>query len=123
MAILTIGSVETVNPTEYKVTRSDLDTENTTRTEDGVLIRDRCRAGMYKIEATWTAITWAQLKAITDAVAPAGFNITFLNPFAGSTNTSGQFYCGDRTASCNTLTSEAGYIYSRWDLSVQLVQY
>lgn len=123
MAILTINNATTANPSDYKVTRSDLDTENTTRTEDGVLTRDRCRAGIYKIEASWTAITWAQLKTITDATAGSSFTVLFLNPFAGATNTSGTFYCGDRTASCHTLTSEAGYTASRWDLTVQLVQF
>ncbi len=123
MAFLTIGSTATVNPTEYSVTRSDLDTENTTRTEDGVLTRDRCRAGIYKIQAKWTAITWTQLKAITDAVAAASFTVSFINPFANSTGTSGTFYTGDRTASCHTLTSESTYNTSRWDLSLDLVQY
>ena len=52
-AIITIGSTELPAPVEYTVTLQDIDSENTRRTEAGILTRDRVRAGVYKILATW----------------------------------------------------------------------
>ena len=49
MDILTIGGVTLPAPNEYKVQLNDLDSSDTGRTEDGVMMRNRVREGIAKI--------------------------------------------------------------------------
>ena len=51
MDILTIGGVTLPAPNEYKVQLNDLDSSDTGRTEDGVMMRNRVREGIAKISA------------------------------------------------------------------------
>ena len=46
MTILKIGGAEMPAPHSYKVSLSDLDSADTGRTEDGVLVRARVRDGV-----------------------------------------------------------------------------
>ena len=95
----------------------DIDSENTRRTEAGILTRDRVRAGVYKIQATWK-VNKTELKTITDAVKPAQFAVTFFDPTT-STNPTRPMYVGDRTA--NLLYLESGQ--SLWELTLSLIEY
>lgn len=119
MALIRIGTTDLPGPSEYSVTLQDIDSENTRRTEAGVLTRDRVRAGVYKIQAKWK-VSKAQLKIITDALAPAKFNVTFFDPTT-STNPTRSMYCGDRDA--NLVLNKASPDDSRWELSVSLIEY
>ena len=51
-------------PHEYRVSLSDLDSADTGRTEDGVLVRARVRGGVAKITARWLALSTDQCAAI-----------------------------------------------------------
>lgn len=116
-AIITIGSTELPAPVEYTVTLQDIDSENTRRTEAGILTRDRVRAGVYKIQATWK-VNKTDLKKITDAVSPAKFSVTFFDPTT-STNPTRPMYVGDRMA--RLIYLESGQ--SLWELSLSLIEY
>jgi len=116
-AIITIGSTELPAPVEYTVTLQDIDSENTRRTEAGILTRDRVRAGVYKIQATWK-VNKTDLKKITDAVSPAKFSVTFFDPTTSS-NPTKDMYVGDRTA--RLIHLESGQ--SLWELSLSLIEY
>ena len=48
MDILTIGGVTLPAPNEYKVQLNDLDSSDTGRTEDGVMMRNRVREGIAR---------------------------------------------------------------------------
>ena len=117
MALIKIGSTSLPDPVEYSVTLQDIDSENTRRTEAGILTRDRVRAGVYKIQATWK-VNKTDLKIITDAVKPAQFAVTFFDPTT-STNPTRPMYVGDRTA--NLLHLESGQ--SLWELTLSLIEY
>ena len=117
MALITIGTIPLPDPAEYSVTLQDIDSENTRRTEAGILTRDRVRAGVYKIQATWK-VNKSELIIITDAVKPAQFAVTFFDPTT-STNPTRPMYVGDRTA--RLIHLESGQ--SLWELSVSLIEY
>ena len=117
MALITIGSTPLPDPVEYSVTLQDIDSENTRRTESGILTRDRVRAGVYKIQVAWK-VNKADLKKITDAVAPAKFSVTFFDPTTSS-NPTKDMYVGDRTA--NLIHLESGQ--SLWELTLSLIEY
>jgi hypothetical protein len=117
MALITIGTTPLPDPAEYSVTLQDIDSENTRRTESGILTRDRVRAGVYKIQATWK-VNKTDLKTITDAVKPAQFAVTFFDPTTSS-NPTKDMYVGDRTA--NLIHLESGQ--SLWELTLSLIEY
>mgnify|MGYP006907468493 CR=1 FL=1 len=68
MDILTIGGVTLPAPNEYKVQLNDLDSSDTGRTEDGVMMRNRVREGIAKISASWAAVSTADCARILHAV-------------------------------------------------------
>lgn len=121
MALLTIGGVALPDPTEYKVTLQDLDSDNTTRSETGKLHRDRIRAGIYKIEVSWV-VTKAELKIITDAVAPARFSVSFFDPTKANYTTA-QMYAGDRSGGLKVNANANVGNASIWSLSCSLTEY
>lgn len=132
MALLIIGAVPLPNPFEFSVTRSDLDSEATGRSETGLLQRTVVRGAnsagtainggaVYKI--TYGAkVTKAQLKTITDAIAPQTFSATFFDGTASS-DTTKTFYCGDRTCKLSKYVNESLPADSYWEISFSLVQY
>jgi len=119
MALISIGGVDMPALSEYEVSLQDIDSENTRRTETGVLVRDRVRAGVYKIQAKWK-VTKTQLKTITDAIAPAQFSVTFFDPTTSTTPTV-DMYSGDRNA--RLLYYDGSPDDSLWELSVSLIEY
>lgn len=121
MAMITISSTELPAPSEYTVSLQDIDSENTRRTEAGVLTRDRVRGGIYKIQVIWK-VTKTQLKTITDAIAPAKFSVTFFDPTT-STSPTRDMYCGDRVGKLMLLKDPENPGESLWELSTSLIEY
>ncbi len=119
MALIQINGVDMPPPVEYSVSLQDIDSENTRRTETGVLQRDRVRAGVYKIEVKWL-VTKTQLKTITDALKPAKFSVMFFDPTT-STNPTRSMYCGDRNA--DLVLNKENPDKSLWELSTSLIEY
>lgn len=120
-AIITIGSTELPAPVEYTVSLQDIDSENTRRTEAGILTRDRVRGGVYKIQVAWK-VTKTQLKTITDAISPAQFSVTFFDPTT-STDPTKYMYSGDRTGKLILLKDPNNPGESLWELSTSLIEY
>ena len=52
MEILTVNGTALPAPNSYRVQLSDLDSEDTARTEDGLLVRQRVRAGVAKLSVS-----------------------------------------------------------------------
>lgn len=121
MAMISINGVDLPTPTEYSVALQDIDSDNTRRTEAGILTRDRVRAGVYKIEVAWK-ITKAQLKTITDAISPAKFSVTFFDPTTSSTSTK-DMYCGDRGGKMMNCFNPAIPGENMWEFSTSLIEY
>lgn len=120
MALITIGGVDMPSPAAYSVTLQDIDSENTQRTETGLLIRDRVRAGVYRIQVTWQ-VEHPKIKTITDAVAPAKFTVTFFDPTTNTYPTK-EMYSGDRSGELKVYKA-SNPSDSLWELSVSLVEY
>lgn len=119
MAMIRIGNTDLPEPAEYSVALQDIDSENTKRSETGLLTRDRVRAGVYKLQVSWR-VTKTQLKVITDALSPAKFSTTFFDPTT-STSPTKDMYCGDRTGK---LVYNPGAPHeSLWELSTSLIEY
>ena len=106
-------------PTSYKVLVSDLDSENSTRNEAGVLVRDRIRAGVYKIEATWK-VPVSRLSLLVNAVQPKSFTVRFFDLTTASYKTK-TMYAGDRTASVLLQKSNSGETLC--DFSCNLIEF
>ena len=120
MAMIRIGSTDLPEPSEYSVSLQDIDSENTKRTETGVLSRDRVRAGVYKIQVTWK-VTKTQLKTITDALAPAQFSVTFFDPTTSS-NPTKNMYSGDKSGKLVLYKTDSPN-ESQWELTTSLIEY
>jgi hypothetical protein len=120
VAIITIGSTDMPEPATYGVTLQDIDSSNTGRTETGLLIRDRIRAGVYKIQVSWQ-VEHSQIKIITDALAPDKFQVTFFDPTT-NTNKTCDMYCGDRSGELKRYRPD-DTSKSLWELSVSLIEY
>ncbi len=115
MDILTIDGVALPAPNEYKVQLSDLDSSDTGRTEDGVMMRNRVRAGIAKISASWAALSTADCAKILNATAPESFAVSY---FFGEMRTA-RMYAGDRTA--NLKAAREGQAV--WDVEVNLIEF
>lgn len=115
MNILTVDGVALPAPHEYKVVLSDLDSSETGRTEDGVLVRSRVRAGVAKITAAWAALGTADCAKILNATAGDQFTVRY---FFGSERTA-QMYAGDRTATLKAAREGQAV----WQVSLSLIEF
>lgn len=76
--LIKFGSFTPISPRSYAVQRSDLDSEDSGRSETGKMFRNRIRAGVYKIQVTWR-VNRSQLSAIANAISPDSFSATFFD--------------------------------------------
>lgn len=83
-------------PVTYEVQSADLDSDQTTRNENGVLKRDRIRRNVYKIIATWRLNT-DDLAKLVNALAPSSFTVKFID-LTTCTYQTKTMYAGDRSA-------------------------
>lgn len=122
MVLLNIGGTDLHNPTTYSLQISDLDGAGTTRSLDGTLHRDRIRAGVVKIEASWECISYADMVTIRDAVEPASFTVQYFD--GSSTLKTATMYAGDKTIESVSVTgSNLSEVDSRWNVKFNLIQY
>ena len=75
MDILKVDGVALPAPHSYTVTLNDLDSADTGRTEDGMLVRQRLRGGVAKISVQWKALSTADCAAILNATAPYSISL------------------------------------------------
>lgn len=118
MDIITIDGVPLPHPSSLKIGRSDLDSPDTTRNEEGFLQRDRVRQGVYKIELSFKAKTSSEIATLESAVQGASLNVTFPTPQGRQTKT---MYAGDR--SIDVVLYNGGGDKTRWDMSFNLIEY
>lgn len=115
---ITVGNTQLPTPVSYRVQMADLDTENTTRDEAGVLHRERIRSGVYKIIASWR-LTTAQLSNMVNLLSPASFTVTFFDPNTMSYKTK-QMYVGDRESEVILGSSDTSKVLI--DFSVDFIE-
>ncbi|MGN0620561.1 MAG: DUF6711 family protein [Porcipelethomonas sp.] len=121
MIFLEVNGIALPNPRSYSVQRSDLDSENTSRSESGILNRERIRFGVRKIQVSWIK-AHSEIQAIVDALSPDRFNVTFYDPYnPDGYYSSAQMYAGDITTTMTLIKDDMGK--SLWETSCSLVQY
>ncbi|MCK9326629.1 MAG: hypothetical protein M0P69_14155 [Bacteroidales bacterium] len=119
-AIINISGVDMPSPSRYKVILRDLDSENTQRSETGVLHRDRIRVGVYEIDVSFQ-VEHSRIKMITDALRPAKVSVVFFDPTTNAYPMR-EMYSGDRTG--ELIIYKAGNPdESLWELSTTLTEY
>ena len=115
MQLIVIDGTPLPTPSEYKVQLSDLDSSGTGRTEDGVLIRERVRGGVAKLNLSWAALSTAECAAVLNATAPDSVQVAY---FFGEMRTA-QMYAGDRTAELKAAREGQAV----WDVAVNLIEF
>lgn len=86
MVFIQIGNYSLPAPTAYSCDYEDLDSDKTTRNERGYLKRDRLRADMFKISASFR-VHIKDLSAIANAVKPKTFSVKVFDLTTGNTTT------------------------------------
>lgn len=92
MALVSIGGVALPTPAELQV--GVMDISKAERNANGNMIIERI-ATKRKLFITYTYLTSSDLSLILQKIAPAYFNVSYLDPQTNSFKT-GSFYCGDR---------------------------
>ena len=115
MDILKINGTALPAPNSYRVQLSDLDSEDTGRTEDGHLVRQRVRAGVAKLSVSWAALSTEQCALILNATAADRFEVSY---FFGTIRTA-FMYAGDRTADLKAAHNGQGV----WEVTMNLIEY
>lgn len=103
----------------YKVDLQDIDSADSGRSETGVMFRNRVRAGVYRIQATWR-VRREQLNRIISAISPAAVEVRFFDPNTDSVQVRTMF-AGDRSSAMLLNSEVAGETW--WDFSVEFVEY
>lgn len=93
---LKINSTNIKTPKFFQVTVLDIDSENTIRTADGSLTRDRI-AVKRQIDIEWETLTMTEVSTILSAISGVFFNFYYPDPQEGSYATR-SFYVGNRPA-------------------------
>jgi hypothetical protein len=93
LALLTIGGVVIPSPSEHTVGIQDI--SNAQRNANGTMIIERITT-KKTIKVSYAYISASDLKTVLAAIAPAYYNVTFLDPSVDAFVTS-SFYCGDRS--------------------------
>lgn len=119
MALLKINGMTLPAPSTYKVKRSDLDSEATTRNSEGVLLRDRVREGVYRIDVSWAGLEHSDYIIVANALSPVKFTVEFFDPNSATTKIA-EMYASDRDAE---LIKYDDGLKSRWTLSCALIEY
>ena len=116
--MIKINGVKLPDPSVYRVGRQDLDSENSGRNERGVLIRDRLRQGILKVELEWWAISNAKSNQILNAVKPSSVTVELL--VEGRYETV-KMNVGDRNSELVRFMGDMGK--QAWNVSFNLVEY
>jgi len=74
-----INGVEMPAATVFEPDADDLDGENSARGEDGVMNRDRIRAGVSNIKVEHEMLTRGELDQIITAATPVSFSVEYLD--------------------------------------------
>lgn len=108
-------------PTKYNVNVSDLDSSDTTRNEAGVLVRNRVRAGITKIELAFT-VRGDVASTILKLIEPAQFHVKYYDPRA-SVYREITAYVGDRSTTMRVYTPGMEISDIWWDVAFNLIEY
>ena len=118
MNMIMVNGVTLPSPSVYRIPMQDLDSENTGRNERGVLVRDRLRQGVYKIELEWWAIDNSKVQTILSAIQPSQVTVQFIDHLGTQTK---KMYVGDRNIEMVRFMNQRNKM--AWNVTFNLVEY
>lgn len=117
IVLISINGEAMPTPAEggYSVTLSDLDSENTSRSETGVLHRERVRTGVCKISANWY-VDRTELERLVISTKPDKLTVRYY--FGGEYKTA-TMYAGDKTIALDKIYDGGSY----WNFTCSFTEY
>lgn len=92
------GTALPVEPKSCSITYQDLDSENSGRAADGILVREVLRRNVIKIELEFAPLTSTKLQTILSMIDSTSFQFTFRDPKnPNNTERTITAYAGDRS--------------------------
>lgn len=119
--MIAINGTQLPKPTKYLVTMSDLDSSDSARNEAGVLIRNRIRQGVTKIELAFT-LKGSDASWVLELVQPARVSVEYFDPRSFVPRTI-DAYVGDRSVNMRVYTPDMSAEDILWEVSFNLVEY
>ena len=120
--IISVGSTVLPKVREYHFTLEDLDGDNSTRTESGVMHREITRANVYHASVVHIC-TETEMETICTALKSAPIiEITALCPGKGSPMATFDAYVSKLEAQLVIYQGQGGQPESWWQVSYQLVE-
>lgn len=116
--MLKINGVKMPDPSVYRVGRQDLDSENSGRNELGVLVRDRLRQGIMRVDFEWWAVNNTKSTTLLNAVKPSKVTVELLVEGVYVTK---EMYVSDRSSELIRYMNDTGKM--AWNVSFSLVEY
>jgi hypothetical protein len=96
MPMMQINGVNIVSPKALSVTINDVDSDKTTRTAKGDLVRDRI-AVKRTLSLQFPPLTNSQISTLLNSMSSTFFTCNYPDPMVGGLTTK-TFYVGNRTA-------------------------
>lgn len=118
MSLINVNGTRLPTPSVYRVSRQDLDSANSGRNERGILLRDRVREGVIKVELEWRAINNSQATLIINAVKPSKMGVTLL---VEGRQQSFQMYRGDIKSELIRYMDSTNKM--AWNVSFNLIEF
>ena len=119
--MLYIDDTRMPNPSKYDITMSDLDSSESSRSESGILLRNRIRQGVLKIALAWT-VRGDKVATILKAIEPAEFSVRYFNPRTGEYGNA-QMYASDRSCVMKLYSEGMDISEILWEVSFNLIEY
>ncbi len=121
MALITIDSIEMPTPNQYSIPMQDLDSSDSSRSESGVLIRNRVRQGICQLDLAWR-VGGADAAKLLGAIVPDKVEVRYFDPRTNSYNEA-EMYVEDRSCALVSFRDDEDAEANLWDVSFSLVQY
>lgn len=119
--MISIDGTKLPNPTKYNVGMSDLDSPDTTRNEAGMLIRNRVRQGVTKIELEFK-LKGKDLASVLSLIEPAQVQVEYFDPRVFEPRTI-KAYVGDRNTNMIAYNGQCAVEEIIWNVSFNLIEY
>lgn len=124
---LTINGVKMPTPSGFTYVEADFDTEDSVRSNVGLLSRNRVRRGVLSPEYTWNAITTAQLNAILTAIEPIAVQVTAFDPKNTNADTTPyqKTFTGyaQATRKASVVLPKDNPMETLWKISIAFIEY
>ena len=125
MALISIDGVDMPTPMTYSIPMEDLDSSDSSRSESGILIRNRVRQGICRLELSWR-VDDSDAAVLLGAIQPERVHVAFRDPRTGTQAQADMYVEGRSCALVRYKTgdgTEEKPDTGLWDISFNLVEY